>query len=74
MIKLFTKHPHAAGETYFQHLRSALKFSWILLGLSIGALIHSIFPFLFEFTVSEGVNKLNQIMSKRAFIAKGAKK
>ena len=61
----FTKHPNEVGETYFQHMRCALRFHFTLLKLSLCALIHSIFPFLCEKTASDGIKELNECMQKR---------
>ena len=61
----FTKHPNEVGETYFQHMRCALRFHFTLLKLSFCALIHSIFPFLCEKTASDGIKELNDCMQKR---------
>ena len=61
----FTKHPKSVDETYFEHMKCAFKFFYTLLGLSIAALVHAVFPFLFEHTASRGVKKLNDCMKDR---------
>ena len=61
----FTKHPHSVGETYFEHMKCAFKFFYTLFGLSFAALIHAVFPFMFEFTSSNGIKKLNECMQDR---------
>ena len=61
----FTKHPHKIGETYFQHMWCAIKFSFKLECLACCAFIHAIFPFLCETTASDGIKKLNDCMKKR---------
>ena len=58
----FTKHPHSVGETYFEHMRCALSYSKNLFKLSFTALIHSIFPFWFKTTASDGIKKLNKCL------------
>ena len=65
MYNLFTKHPKSVDETYFEHMKCAFKFFYTLLGLSIAALVHAIFPFLFQTTASRGVKKLNDCMKDR---------
>ena len=65
MRNLFTKHPKSVNETYFEHMKCAMKFHCTLLKLSFAALIHAIFPFWFEYTTSKGVKKLNDFMQKR---------
>ena len=61
----FTKHPKSVDETYFQHMKCAFTFFYTLLGLSLAALVHSVFPFLFQTTASRGVKKLNDCMKDR---------
>ena len=61
----FTKHPKSVNETYFQHMKCAFTFFYTLLGLSLAALVHSVFPFLFQTTASSGVKKLNDCMKDR---------
>ena len=61
----FTKHPKSVDETYFEHMKCAFKFFYTLLGLSLAALVHSVFPFLFQTTASRGVKKLNDCMKDR---------
>jgi len=62
---LFTKHPSSVNETYLEHMWCACKFFVKLQLLSVAALVHSVFPFLFEFTASNGVKKLNDCMQDR---------
>ena len=61
----FTKHPKSVNETYFEHMWCAIKFAVKLECLSFTAIIHAVFPFLFEHTASEGVEKLNSCLKKR---------
>ena len=65
MRNLFTKHPKSVDETYFEHMRCAMKFHCTLLKLSFAALVHGIFPFWFEHTASNGIKELNDCMKKR---------
>ncbi len=65
MYNPFTKHPKSVNETYFEHMKCAFKFFYTLLGLSLAALVHSVFPFLFQTTASRGVKKLNDCMKDR---------
>jgi len=65
MYNSFTDHPSKVDETYFEHMKCAFKFFYTLFGLSFAALIHSVFPFLFEFTASDGIKKLNDCMKNR---------
>ena len=61
----FTKHPHSVDETYFEHMWCAGKFFVKLQLLSFAALVHSVFPFWFENTASNGIKKLNDCMQDR---------
>ena len=61
----FTDHPSKVDETYFEHMLCACKFFIKLQLLSFAALVHSVFPFFFEFTASNGVKKLNNCLKNR---------
>ena len=65
MYNPLTKHPHSVNETYLEHMWCAVKFFIKLQLLSFVALVHSVFPFLFEFTASNGVKKLNNCLQNR---------
>ena len=65
MYNPFTKHPQSVNETYFEHMKCALGFHFTLLRLSLAVLVHSIFPFWFKTTASDGIKKLNDCMKKR---------
>ena len=65
MYNPFTKHPKSVNETYFEHMWCAMKFSVKLECLSFAVLIHSVFPFLFEYTASRGIKELNDCMKER---------
>ena len=69
----FTDHPNKVDETYFEHMKCAFRFFYTLFGLSLAALVHAIFPFMFEFTASGGVKKLNDCMQDRKSEAEGNK-
>ena len=57
--KLFTDHPHSMGETYFEHLICAAGYGLRMIYAGIAAVIHSIFPFLFETTASDLAKEIN---------------
>jgi len=65
LFSLFLDHPSSVNETYFEHLVQAMLISLNLLKLSITALTHAIFPFLFIETTSLNIEKLNNKTSKR---------
>ena len=65
MANIFTKHPKEVGETYFQHLWVAFKYSFKLLLLFIISFIHSIFPFIFKTTVSAKIIEMAEQLKNR---------
>lgn len=54
----FTKHPNSVGETYFEHVLSALSFAMMMVLASIICVVHSVLPFLFEETVGNIIEGL----------------
>jgi hypothetical protein len=58
--RLFLDHPASVGESYGQHARFAFGFSLRLFGAAFAALIHSVFPSMFEKTASTIVADLYQ--------------
>lgn len=55
----FTEHPHAAGETYREHLGVAMGVSRQLAGAAGAALIHALFPSFHTNTASDKIRALN---------------
>ncbi|MFM1815619.1 MAG: hypothetical protein RLZ98_2314 [Pseudomonadota bacterium] len=62
MLKLFTEHPKSVGETYPEHMGSALFFSRKLFTAGFCCLVHAILPFLFQKTASGIIAELNERM------------
>ena len=54
----FTRHPHSAGESYFQHMRVAVGFARQTIGAGMCALVHAIFPMFHQTTASERIQCL----------------
>ena len=65
MINIFTKHPEEVGETYFEHMYNAMRYSATFLLLFFVALIHSILPFLFTRTASCVIQEMSRHIEKR---------
>ncbi|MCI3132457.1 DUF6356 family protein [Phenylobacterium aquaticum] len=65
MIDAFTRHPHAVGETYGEHLSAASSYAWPMIAAGFACLIHAIFPFAFERTASDCVQRLYGRMAAR---------
>ena len=64
-MSIFTKHPNNIGETYIRHCLQALRYSFTFLFLFVITLIHAIFPFLFQTTVSDVLRELNDDVNRR---------
>ena len=60
--QLFTEHPAAVGETYFEHMGMAFSFAFRMLGGGLACLLHGIFPFLFVTTGSQTIKRLHDRM------------
>lgn len=60
---MFTKHPHSLGLTYWQHMKGSLGYSYNLFSGSIKASVHAIFPFLYETSTSDTVEKIREELS-----------
>ena len=58
----FTEHPASVGETYFQHLVSASRFSARMIGAGLCCLVHGFLPFLCMRTGSNAVTELHDRM------------
>lgn len=54
----FTEHPASIGETYFEHLCSALSFCGKMTLALMACLVHAFLPFLFEKTGSQMICQL----------------
>tara|TARA_R100000458_G_C8149301_1_gene157544 strand:+ start:313 stop:543 length:231 start_codon:yes stop_codon:yes gene_type:complete len=65
ILSIFTKHPHSIGETYFQHMRKAMIVAFKIQIIVFIILIHSIFPFLFEHTGGDEIEKINKELQHR---------
>lgn len=61
---IFTDHPKAVNETYFEHLKAALGFSFDLLIGGAACLIHAFLPFLFIDTAGKKVHGIVRFMKK----------
>jgi hypothetical protein len=64
-LSLFTEHPASVGETYLQHLASAVGFSLRMLGAGMACLVHAVLPFLFVRVGSNTVTALHERMVRK---------
>jgi hypothetical protein len=59
LLRSLTEHPHSVGETYWQHMASALSFALPLLLAAAASLLHGLLPFLCVKTASGLVTRLH---------------
>ncbi|MEM6409672.1 MAG: DUF6356 family protein [Pseudomonadota bacterium] len=64
-FKAFHAHPASVGETYFGHMRFALRFSGKLFLAGGAALLHAFIPPLCETTASQAVKELHEMCNHR---------
>ncbi|MGQ3887477.1 DUF6356 family protein [Legionella sp. CNM-1927-20] len=64
MKNIFTKHPSEVGESYFQHMAFALRFSLNMLLGSVACFLHALFPFTFKRTGSRMILKMATILNQ----------
>lgn len=62
MTHLFTRHPASVGETYWQHLGTALTFGIRMIAGGLACIVHALLPFLFVNTASRYIEKLHDRM------------
>jgi hypothetical protein len=68
--KLFMAHPAAVGESYFEHMKFALKFSGRLFRAGFAAFAHGFVPAVCETTASEAVFAMtDEIRARRKLMA-----
>ncbi|SFR43103.1 DUF6356 family protein [Litoreibacter janthinus] len=59
------EHPASVGETYFGHMRFALRFSGLLFAAGGAALVHAVLPALFETTASQMIRRMYAMIEQR---------
>jgi hypothetical protein len=62
ILGIFTKHPRSVGESYFQHMASAISFGSRMIAAGCACFLHGLFPFLFVTTGSQTVRHLHDKM------------
>jgi hypothetical protein len=63
--KAFRDHPASVGETYAEHLRSALGFSVSMCRAAVCCGVHAFLPFLFQRTGSQAIEDLHRRMVRQ---------
>ena len=70
LSKLFIAHPAAVGESYFEHMRFAFRFSVRLFRAGFAAFAHGFVPAVCETTASEAILAMNEeIRARRKLMA-----
>ncbi len=62
LFRPFTEHPASVGETYLQHLGSALGFAGWLALAAVVCLLHALLPWLFCQSGSKIITRLHDKM------------
>ena len=65
MKNIFKDHPNAVGETYFQHFFKSCSFGIKLILIAVRAFVHAIFPWCFEYSTSDRISKLHDVLQSR---------
>lgn len=74
MLKAFTQHPEAVGESYFEHLGSAWGFASTMAVGAMACLLHGLFPFAFQSSGSRRIRELHERMVTHRNAPKTARK
>lgn len=64
-MEAMRSHPASVGETYFGHMRFALRFSGLLFAAGGAALVHAVLPAFFETTASRMILRMAAMIEKR---------
>lgn len=62
---VFCKHPRSVGETYLQHLLFTLYIAFYLVVTALCAVLHGLFPKIFQTTASDRVIAMAADMQER---------
>ena len=65
VVALFTLHPEENNQTWWGHFKFAAGMFCVLFTLATASLVHAIFPFCFQNTLSEKLNQLNNSIKSR---------
>ena len=60
----FTAHPNSVGESYLEHCLFACRYGVKMTVGGLAALLHGIFPFLFQATGSRITRELNATLEE----------
>ena len=68
--RTFLSHPHTVGESYWTHFRVAGSFGTAMVAGGAKAMIHAVFPNVYETAGSDTIRRLHTIMIEK----RGAKR
>ena len=63
LAKVFLDHPHAMGESYWQHQHRAMHFGTAMITAGAACLIHALIPAFFVRTASSRIQSLHDEMT-----------
>ena len=63
--RIFLDHPKTVGETYWQHFGVATGFGRTMIGGGIKAVLHGLFPNIFQTAGSDTVRQLHAILVEK---------
>ena len=67
LVHKFTEHPATVGESYGEHVVSAMSFSLAMLRAAFCCAVHGVLPFTFEKTGSQCITSLyERIVTNRS--------
>jgi hypothetical protein len=70
VLRLFTAHPAAMGESYVTHAGRALRIAGLLLAGAVAAAVHAVVPALFVTTASDIARAVARGVDDRAAAGK----
>ena len=60
----FTAHPRDVGESYVEHALFACRYGVKMMAGGVAAVVHGLFPFLFQTTGSRITRELNALLDR----------
>lgn len=73
MLKAFTQHPEAVGESYLEHLGQASSFAGTMAVGALACFLHGLFPFAFQTAGSRRIRDLHERMVTHRTARKAAR-
>jgi hypothetical protein len=64
----FLAHPRSVNESYPEHAAIALRVAARMMGAGLAAMVHGVFPCLFETTASRTIKTLHNEIAARSAI------